>query len=165
MKKVVQITSVLSWINLVIGSILVLAGLIMALASGQLFSAGTTVLLVSSIILHSYAALKLRRSIVHPDIPLNRQTPTGIRFMGFVALFCSLMIAGNSFYILQNTKEFVDQVKLPPEAKNMNVTGMLRGTAVFTLLFALSILANVILNLRLLRWYQLMTYRDGNEDR
>jgi hypothetical protein len=160
MKRIVQITTVLSWFNLGIGGILVLAGLMMALASGQILSVGTSVVLVSSIILHSYAALKLRKSIIHPDIPLNRQTPTGIRFMGFVALFCSLMIAGNAFYILQNTREFADQVKLPPEAKNLNITGLLRGTAVFTLIFAVSILSNVILNLRLLRWYLALGYHD-----
>jgi hypothetical protein len=160
MKRIVQITTILSWFNLVMGGLLVLAGLFMALASPDMLSILTSLVLVSAIILHSYAALKLRTSIVHPDIPLSRQTPTGIRFMGFVALFCSLMIAGNAFFILQHTNEFVQQVKLPPEAKNLNIPRLLRGTALFTLVFAMSILVNVVLNMRLLRWYLSFTYRE-----
>ncbi|HTQ29191.1 MAG TPA: hypothetical protein VMI35_13730 [Puia sp.] len=160
MKKIVQISTVLSWFNLIMGSFLVLAGLFMALASQQMLSILTSLLLVSSIILHSYAALQLRKSILHPEIPLNRQTPTGIRFMGFIALFCSLLIAGNAFFILQHAGEVLQQMSLPPEAKSLNMPRLLKGTAVFTLIFALSILTNVVLNMRLLRWYLSIPYEN-----
>ena len=96
MKKILILTAVLSWFVLISGSILVLTGLLMATASPGLLGLLTGVFLTSSIVLHSYAAIQLRKSILHPTIPLGRQTPVGIRFMGFASLFFALFNFSNA---------------------------------------------------------------------
>jgi len=87
MKNIIKITLILSWFNLVIGSILILSAIFMGLASGNILNILTLVILPSAFVLHSYAALQLRKSILHPEIPLGKQTPVGIRFIGYAALF------------------------------------------------------------------------------
>jgi hypothetical protein len=153
MKKLLTLTAILSWINILVGALLVLCGLIGLAASPEIFVALILVVLAGGIILHSYAALQLRRSIIYPSIPLSRQTPSGIRIMGFMALFFAVMSFGNAIVILQQAPELAKQMKLPPQAKNLNVVPILRGSAIFTLLVSISILANVVLNFRLMKWY------------
>jgi hypothetical protein len=157
MKKIVTVTSLLSWFNMITGSILVVGGLIMALSSPEKLSVLTSLVLVIAIVLHSYASLQLRKSVLHPEIPLSRQTPTGIRFIGFIAMFCSLMIAANGFFILQNPAQIMQQVTIPAEAKHLNFQAILKGTAVFSMVFAVSIFLNVLFNLRILKAYILQT--------
>jgi hypothetical protein len=100
---------------------------------------------------------------MHPQVPLSRQTPTGIRFIGFIAMFCSLMIGGNGVFILQNPEQIAQQVNMPAEAKNLNLAGILKGTAIFSLVFAASIFLNVLLSLRILRWYLAMIDQDRKD--
>ncbi|PWT77839.1 MAG: hypothetical protein C5B59_02995 [Bacteroidetes bacterium] len=157
MESYTKLTTILSWFNLVIASILVLTGLISSLTMGSIPLLLAVLLLGSAIILHSYACLQLKKSIIHPEIPLGHQTPVGVRFMGYVALFFAFLNLVNSVTALQHTDEFVKQVILPANAPKVNLRGMLRGVAIFTILFSLTILLNVYLNLRLLRWYQLQT--------
>jgi len=161
MKAILQISVVLSWFNLVVSGFLVLSSLLLSAMAADTLSLLTLVMLIGAILLHSYAALQLRKSILNPQIPLGRQTPVGIRFIGFVSLFCGLMIIGNAAYMIQHGKELVQQVKLPVQSPNLDVSKILRGSAIFTLIFGLSVALNTIINFRLLRWYLLPSNQDN----
>jgi hypothetical protein len=113
-------------------------------------------LFFSSIVLHSYAALQLRKSIVHPSRPLSSQTPTGIRFIGAVALFFGIGVFANSIALLQNSREYLKLIQPGlPEGVHFGLRE-LRFTGVIALLGGFAIALNVMLNFRLLRWYYLM---------
>lgn len=154
MKTNLKISNILSWINLVIGGILVAGGLLSMLATPNASIILVSVVLTGSIVLHSYAALQLRKSIINPEVPLNKQTPIGIRFIGFLALFFAIMNIANAVVIIQNAKEVLEQVELPFKPEGMDLVAVIRGVGVFSLLFSLGIAFNVLLNLRLLKWYQ-----------
>ncbi|HTS42931.1 MAG TPA: hypothetical protein VMH01_00940 [Puia sp.] len=153
MKNVVKTTGVLSWINLCVGCLLVFCGVLMGIASGNLLNILIFVLLPSAIILHSYASLQLKKSVMNPDIPLGSQTPIGIRFMGYIMLFFSFFNIYSSVSILLHAQEFVREIKLPPGSPKINLTGVIRAGCTIALLFSVSFAVNAILNLRLLRWY------------
>jgi hypothetical protein len=155
MKKILNITIVLSWINGVIACIIAAIGLIMALFSTGALTLLTSVVLIAAVILHSYAAIQLHKTMVNPAIPLNKQTPTGIRFIGLAALLYALINGTNSIVSLQHIPELVKLIKLPPGAEKMPITAIFRLVAFLSLLFSASVAANVFLNLRLLsRWYK-----------
>jgi len=154
MKTNLKISNILSWINLVIGGILVAGGLLSMLTTPNASVILVSVILTGSIVLHSYAALQLRKSIINPEVPLNKQTPVGIRFIGFLALFFAIMNIGNAVIIIRNAKEVLEQVELPFKPEGMDLVAVIRGVGVFSLLFSLGIAFNVLLNLRLLKWYQ-----------
>jgi hypothetical protein len=157
-KKIVQLSAILSWVNLIIGSVLVVSALFSGLLLIGLANAVTPIVMWGSIILHSYAAIQLRKSIV-TSIPLNRQTAIGIRFIGYIALFIAFLWAGSGILLIQHAKELAQQlakqIQLPPEYKNMDMSKFSRGMGIFFLLLSLSVITNVILNFRLLRWYYL----------
>ncbi|MBN9386133.1 MAG: hypothetical protein J0H74_35575 [Chitinophagaceae bacterium] len=160
MKKLVPISTILSWINLVFGSFICLS---MLLATSVF---GAVVLIMafffSAIPLHSYAALQFHKSIRDPSLPLKRQTATGLRFMGFVVLFFGVMIIANSIAILQHTKEWLQmEQSMMPESKQQFNEKTVRLSGVLALLLGLSLTVNVILNFRLLRWYIMSK---GNQD-
>ena len=157
MKNIINVTTILSWINLVVGGLFVLLGVLVGLASGNLLNSLVLILLPGAIVLHSYAALQLRKSIVRPDIPLDNQTPIGIRFMGYIVLFFALFNIIYGISALGNIPELAKQVKLPPEAAKLNVVRLLRFAFVFSLFFSASIAANAVINLRLLKWYIMET--------
>lgn len=153
MKKFTTITGILSWINLIIGGLITLFGLIQALMGGGIVAV-LQLLLIGSVVLHSYAALQLRKSIVYPDVPLDSKTPTGIRFIGFLALMLGVGCVFQGVQVIGNTKELIDQVELPEMPKEINVEQMFRGVGYFVLVFGLSVAVNVLLNISLLRWYR-----------
>ncbi len=153
MKTILKITNVLSWINLTVGGILVAGGLLSMLSTPNASILLVSVVLTGSIVLHSYAALQLRKSIVHPNIPLNKQTPAGIRFIGFMALFFAMLNIGNAVVIIQNAAEVLKQVELPFKPEGIDLVATIRGVGIFSLLFSIGIAVNVLLNIRLLRWY------------
>lgn len=153
MKTILKITNVLSWINLTVGGILVAGGLLSMLSTPNASILLVSVVLTGSIVLHSYAALQLRKSIVHPNIPLNKQTPAGIRFIGFMALFFAMLNIGNAVVIIQNASEVLKQVELPFKPEGIDLVATIRGVGIFSLLFSIGIAVNVLLNIRLLRWY------------
>jgi hypothetical protein len=165
MKKLIQVSAILSWFNLLV------SGLFMALAllAGSFMMGFGNILLVvvlmGSITLHSYAALQLRRSLLHPSIPLGRQTGTGIRFMGYISLFLAFMYGSSAFYMIQHSKEFIDQVQLPAEYKNFDLTGTFKKSGIFMLIFSLSVLVNVIINFRLYRWYLILFAHEDQKNR
>lgn len=153
MKKFTTITGILSWINLIIGGLITLFGLIQALMGGGIVAV-LQLLLIGSVVLHSYAALQLRKSIVYPDAPLDSKTPTGIRFIGFLALMLGVGCVFQGVQVIGNTKELIDQVELPEMPKEINVEQMFRGVGYFVLVFGLSVAINVLLNISMLKWYR-----------
>ena len=153
MKKALKISNILSWINLIIGGILVLGGLLSMLMTPNASILLVSIVLTGSIVLHSYAALQLRKSIVHPEIPLNKQTPTGIKFIGFMALFFAVLNIGNAVVIIQNAAEVVKQVQLPFKPEGVDLVAASLIKKIFSLLFSIGIAVNVLLSIRLLRWY------------
>jgi hypothetical protein len=165
MKKLLLLTAVLSWINLLICGFFALCGLIGLFASPAALAALFIIVLSGAVILHSYAAMQLRRSIIYPSIPLSSQTPSGIRIMGFMALFFAIMSFANAIIFIQQAPELAKQVKLPAEAKNLDVVSILRGSGIFTLIISLSILTNVVLNFRLLKWYMIYESEKENNEK
>jgi hypothetical protein len=156
MKKILSITGILSWVNIVIGSFLVIAGLFTTVMSPNIIMALLSLMLVAAIVLHSYATLQLRKSISNPTIELSSNTPTGIRFMGFVALFFGIMNITNAVALIGNPALIVDQLQaqMPPQLANFNFTTAIKAVGVFVLLFGICIAVNVILSFNLLRWHQ-----------
>jgi len=157
-KKIVQLSAILSWLNLVIGSVLVFSAVVSGLFFIGLANAITPIVMWGSIILHSYAAIQLRKSII-TSVPLNKQTAVGIRFIGYIAMFIALLWAGSGILLIQHAKELAQQlakqIQLPPEYKNMDMSKLSRAMGIFFLLLSISVISNVILNFRLLRWYYL----------
>jgi hypothetical protein len=164
MKKLLTLTGVLSWINIITGSLLVLGGFMFFILSPQIITILFVVILPGAVILHSYAAMQLRKSILYPSIPLSKQTPAGIRMMGFMALFFGIISLGNGVASLQHAPELAKQIKLPVEAKNLNVVSVLRAAGVFTLIISSSIIVNIVLNFRLLRWYVFNSESEKNNE-
>jgi len=154
MKKVVRIASILSRINLVVWGLICVFGLLLSLASGN-FALILGSFLLSSVALHSYAALQLHKSIRDPAIPLGSQTPTGIRFVGFVALFFGVLYIAYGLSILQHPQVILQTMQSSmSQLKNVGTREM-RVIGVFILLLGLCPTINVVLNFRLLRWYYL----------
>jgi len=154
MKKSLKIATVLSWFNLIVWGLISLLFALFAIMSGNL-SVLIITFLNGVIVLHSYAALQLQKSIRNPSIPLSSQTPVGIRFIGFIALFFGVLYLADGIAMLQNSQEIIKllEPQLPPEAKKLNLSAIMRAGAIFSLLTGLSVAINVSLNFRLLRWY------------
>ena len=161
MKNTLKISTILTWFNLIVWGLIAALGLLSALMAGNLSFLLITIL-TGVTVLHSYASLKLHRSIRYSNVPLSDQTPVGIRFIGFIALFFGVLYIGDGIGLLQNTGEVVKlmQPQIPPELKNVNFVSLLRGVAIFSLITGICISVNVFLNFRLLRWYYLVKQSD-----
>ena len=164
MKKILKLSSVLSWINLIAGFLFVFGGLLITMVSPGIPAILLSIVLPGAVILHSFAAFQLRKSILNPALPLNHQAPAGLRLMGFMALFFSIMSFSNGLIIWQQAPEAAKHVQLPPEAKGMNVVPLLRGLAIFILLISLGIALNVVVNFKLLRWYLIYSRKDQQKN-
>ncbi len=155
MRTILKISGVLSWFNLVVWGIGTCVALLLALAA-QSFAFLVIPFLLSVIVLHSYAAIQLHKSIRNPARPLSNQTPVGIRFIGMIALFFGITCFINGIAMLQDPREVLRMIQSSlPQAKDFPAS-YIRGEGVFALLCGLSICFNVILNFRLLRWYHFM---------
>ena len=165
MKTALRIASVLTWFNLILWGLITALLFLGSLGMGLFLLVPAFIL--SSIPLNCYAALQLHKSIRNPTVKLSSQTPAGIRFIGFIALFFGILQVTNSIGILKDpaemlrlTKESFSQVK-GMDAYTMT-TGLARTSAVISLVLGLAILVNVLLNFRLLRWYYLVRQSDAS---
>ena len=79
-----------------------------------------------------------------------------MRFFGFVALFCAVMFVGTGAFVLQNLQQMAQQLPQQIDTKGLDVKGFLPGVGIFILVFGLTIAANVVLSMRLLKWYFLV---------
>ena len=154
MNKLVTASSVLSWINLVVWGFVCVCMLMTIPILGMAILIAA--FFFSAIPLHSYAALQLHKSIRNTAVPLKRQTITGLRLMGFVALFFGITTLANGITILQNTQKMMEMEKsMMPELAKHFTEKTLRLSGILGLLLGLCVTINVILNFRLLRWYYL----------
>lgn len=155
MRTILKISGVLSWFNLVVWGIIVLMGLLGALALQQMVFLVVS-FLFCVVLLHSYAALQLRRSIKNPSRPLSSQTPVGIRFIGVIAAFIGIVYFAQGTALLQNPQEFLKIMEAQfPQAKGVPLINIRLGGGL-SVLCGFCIVFNVILNFRLLRWYHFM---------
>jgi hypothetical protein len=153
MKLSLKIVNILSWINIIIAAILVFAGLLGTLMSAGALTMLLSVVLTGSIVLHSYATLQLKKSILNPEIPLSSQTSGGLKLVGWIALFFAIMNITSALMIMQNAAEAAKQITLPFEAKGFNIAAAIKFVAVFSLLFSISVAVNVMMSFQLLRGY------------
>jgi hypothetical protein len=163
MKITRVVARILAWFNLIFWGIPVVTQLLQSLASPN---PAILVILVffAAIPLNSFAALQLHRSIRHPDVKLNHQTPVGIRFVGAFALFVGTLVAGCGFIMLQNAKQMLplleQQMADYKQATPVTTVGGLQGMGLFVALLGIAAIVSVILNMRLLRWYYLVKQSD-----
>ncbi len=167
MKTILKIASVLTWFNLVFWGALLALGVLICLVSMQLPLLASAVLM-SAIPLNCFAALKLHTSIRHPNIPLGHQTPVGIRFVGFMALFFGITFIYSGVSFLADPKSaieaFQQALSQMPISQSRMVPGLgaanvVRFVAVVWLMLGFLVSVTVILNLRLLRRYYLQIRR------
>jgi hypothetical protein len=171
MKTTLKVATILSWFNLIFWGLI--NGLLLLGALASMNMPGLLIaVLMSAIPLNCYAALKLHRSIRNPSIPLNQQTPTGIRFVGFIALFFGVNSIGDGFALIKNPREFLDflkdfytkqapEIAQMPAFKSIGLADM-RTAGIICLILGLCMAVNVVLNLRLLRWYLLLRKSDAS---
>lgn len=168
MRKVLKIASVLSWINLVLWGFFT-AVILLASVVAHNFALILGAFLLSVVVLHSYACLQLHKSVRNPAIPLGNQTPVGVRFLGFVALFFGVGDLTQGIALMQNAKEVLDALKSQTEslmkfpAGSISI-GLIRTIGAASFLVGLSVAVNVFLNLRLLRWFTFMRDRQSDKD-
>jgi len=118
--------------------------------------------------------LKLQASIRNPKLPLSHQTPVGIRFVGFMALFFGMMWISKGVVLFKNGSEtqaaineqlgqvskLFQQFPRFAEFKNIREADVAHLSGIFSLILGLCVVVNVVLNLRLLRWYYLVRKSD-----
>jgi hypothetical protein len=155
---------ILAWINLIFWGIPIVSFLLGALASVNLQYL-VPVVLLASVPLHSYAALKLQKSLRHPEVKLNQQTPVGIRFVGLIALFIGILLAFTGAAAMGVAKEMLPQFKEQmSQFKQWDMSAMtvgdLRAIAALYLFLGLAVIASVLIHMRLLRWYYLVKQSD-----
>ena len=163
MKTTLTAARVLTWLNIIVWSAF-LGFILLAALAMQAFPLLVIVFLFGAIPLHSFAALKLHKSIKYPSIKLSNQTPVGIRFIGIIALFFGIMMLANSYMSIQSPEKGLSLMKEGmADTKGMSdavLTGYIRLGGCIALVLGLAIIINVILNLRLLRWYYLVKQSD-----
>jgi hypothetical protein len=98
--------------------------------------------------------MQLQKSILHAEIPLNSQTPVGIKLMGYISLFIGLIWFVSSIMVLKNPGDFMKEMVLPPKVTAAEYLHFMEAVVSFLFVFSLSIIINVILNFRMLKWYQ-----------
>ena len=152
MRRALRISAVLTWINLIFWGLACLQCLLLGLTGNPLFLLSG--FFVSAVVLHSYAALRLHKSIRNPAVPLSSQTPTGIRFIGFVSLFISTLFIVFGIAMIKSAHEVMAMLQANPQFKDVSEK-QLRVSGVEVLVLGLSVAVNVLINLRLLRWYYL----------
>ena len=147
------VSTVLSWINIVVGGLFLFVQILGSVMVPDATALIIPLVLSGGIILHSYASMQLRKSIVNPNVPLSSQTPIGIRFIGFIAMMAGIIFISSSVWSLQNTAEIVKQVKMPELPKEFKIENFFKFFAVIFILISVSIILNVLLNFSLLRWF------------
>jgi hypothetical protein len=170
MKRTLTVATVLTWFNLILWGGFIALVLLGAFFTGQMAVLGGLVLM-SAIPLTCYAGLKLHTSIRYPNVPLNNQTPVGIRFVGLMALFFGIYFVYTGIGIVGNPNAGIDAfkeslrqmpIKVQPGVENM-AGAIVHLMAIALIVLGLIVAVNVILNLRLLRWYYLVHKSDKSD--
>ena len=161
MKNALKVSTILSWFNMIVWGISAGLTLLGGVLGGNILLLIVGVL-TGVIVLHSYASLQLHKSIRNPAIPLSSQTPVGIRFIGFIALFFGISFFTEGLAMLQNTRELARlmEPQMPPQLKDMDFAKFIRTTGIFGVVTGLCVSVNVFLGFRLLRWYLFLRDND-----
>ncbi len=171
MRTIFKVATILTWFNLIFWGLI--NGLLLLGALSAMFMPGLAIaVLISAIPLNCYAALKLHKSIRNPGIPLSQQTPMGGRIVGFIALFFGINSIGEGSALIKNAREFLDflmdyytkeapDIAKMPAFKSMGVADV-RAAGIICLILGIFMAVNVVLNLRLLRWYLLLRKKDAS---
>jgi hypothetical protein len=155
MRTVLKISTILSWFNLVTWGFIVLLFLMAGLLSQQLLIIIVAFLMCANV-LHSYAALQLHQSIRSPAKSLSNQTPAGIRFIGVIAALAGIVSFSDGAATLQNSQEILKTtITQYPQMKGVSVASV-QMIGIFVIILGISLVVNVLLNFRLLRWYHFM---------
>ena len=154
LKTAIRVSNVLSWINMVIWGYFVLQMVLAGISTGAILFVVFGFFL-SAVVLHNYAAQQLTKSLRDPAVPLDHQTPAGIRFIGLVALLFGVIFLGCGFIFLFYSREMLKIVQAQsPMFKEINVA-LVRKEGIIVMLPGLAVTVNVFLSFRLLRWYYL----------
>jgi hypothetical protein len=161
--RALKVSAVLSWINMIVWGLMVVTGILSAVIF-QSSALLVIVFLLSVVILHSYAAFQLRKSIRDPAIPLGNQTPVGLRFVGFIALFFGISCLANGITIIQDPQSFLKLMQDQfPQSRSFSIADV-RLEGFIALFLGLCVAVNVFLNFRLLRWYRFMRENDQSKN-
>ena len=163
MKGALKVASALTWFNLVIWGFVTVVALLATLVTGPV--ALVIAVFISAIPLNCYAALQLHKSIRRPVVKLSHQTPVGIRFIGYVSLFYGLTMVSSELSNLQNPGRTLQLMKdsfTGWKSLEVMTVSMIRVSAVVGLILGLAVVVNVVLNIRLLRWYYLVHQSDAS---
>jgi hypothetical protein len=164
MRGVLRVASALSWVNLIIWGLMCLVILLTGLSLGLV--ALVSAILIAAIPLNCYAALQLHRSIREPAVKLSHQTPAGIRFVGFAAMFFGILITSQAVTALVHPVAFLESMRQAYAQSNLKnaptiSAALARNITIVMLLLGLAVVVNVQLNFRLLRWYYLVHKSDA----
>jgi hypothetical protein len=164
MRRTLRAAGILSWINLLFWGWNVALTLLGSVAS---FNPAILVMavLLASIPLHAYASLQLHKSIRKPEIKLSHQTPSGIRFVGLVALLFGFFFILGGMVMMKDAPAMLAALRQQGFMKELydRITAAeIRRYGVIVLVLGLITIVNVILNLRLLRWYYLVHQSDAS---
>jgi hypothetical protein len=157
MNTALKTSVILSWINLVVSCFFVFAGLMGALGGVVQFGL-VFVVLFGAIGLHSYESLRLRNCILY-NTPMDKKTPLSLQVMGFIAMFFSFVTTSTGLSTLRHTKEIAkDNGKNIEEMFKLigkvNPETVVQISSIAMIVFAISILVNVLMSMSLLRWYR-----------
>lgn len=157
------ITGILSYLIAAVAGFFLLASLLMLARSGNILGGLVAGLIPGAFLLHSIAALKLRKTLRNPGTELDAKTPTGIRLVGFIALFFSItLFISQGYTMIKNPNGYLTQLEELGQAeafdslpKEISPAQLLQGTGIFLVILGSLILLNVIINFSLLSWYRL----------
>jgi hypothetical protein len=163
MKVLQVIGKALAWFNLVCFGLMVVQGILQAVAMANLVVLIAAVLL-AAVPLNGYAGLQLHRSIKNPEIKLSHQTPVGIRFVGIVVILIGIFMAGVGLIMILAAKDILQVWKEnamdTPKLLDISSASQLQAAGAELLFFGLIMLAGALINMRLLRWYYLVKQSD-----
>ena len=160
MKNALKASTILSWFNLIVWGLFAGITVLGALFINPVLLIATLIMGVT--VLHSYACLQLLKSIKDPALPLSSQTPVGIRFIGFIALFIGILYFMQGLGVIQNARTLMPsmEAQLPPQFKDIDLYHTIIKLGIFFLVTGASIAINVFLSFRLLRWYLFLREND-----
>lgn len=161
MKTALKVASILSWFNLIWWGVNLISTLPNVGKMGSFMI--VAIVVIASIPLNAYASLQLHKSIRHPSVKLNSQTPVGIRFVGLVAEIIGILLLLAGIVVLLNPQQILTAIKGSQDQAFADQLGTTKAVKLIGGLFAvlgLSVCVSVILNFRLLRWYYLVNQSD-----
>ncbi|HEY6899335.1 MAG TPA: hypothetical protein VI233_01780 [Puia sp.] len=167
MKTTLRVASILTWINLLFWGFMVFFMLLGGAVGGPaILLMGV---LFSSIPLSCYAGLQLHKSIRRPTHKLSSQTPVGIRFVGFVAIFLGIQVISSGISFLFSDRDALQAFKQIMSEQVSKSNGAVKFEPTYPMIHAMGgsflflgicVIVNAILNMRLLRWYYLVKQSD-----